>query len=83
MRDIVEMDDAVAYVQSVPSKPVEATSGFNWPAPCDLQAVKAFGVTFSGSMVERMKKEQASALLDAFQKMLEEHRQLVEILGVI
>ena len=33
--------------------------------------------------LERMKKEQASALLDAFQKMLEEHKQLVEILGVI
>lgn len=33
--------------------------------------------------LERMKKEQGSALLDAFQKMLEEHRQLVEILGVI
>ena len=60
MRDIVEMDDAAAYVPRAPGKPFEATGGFNWPAPCDLQAVKAFGVTFSGSMVERMKKEQAA-----------------------
>jgi hypothetical protein len=33
--------------------------------------------------LERMKKEQAARLLDAFQKMLEEHVQLVYILGVI
>ncbi|MFT6779064.1 MAG: hypothetical protein ACJAV1_003007, partial [Paraglaciecola sp.] len=33
--------------------------------------------------LERMKKEQAATLLDAFQKMLEEHVQLVYILGVI
>ena len=62
VRDIVEMDDAVAYVQSVPSKPVEATSGFNWLAPCDLQAAKAFGVTFSGAMVERVIKKPAACV---------------------
>jgi hypothetical protein len=33
--------------------------------------------------LERMKKEQTARLLDAFQKMLEEHVQLVYILGVI
>ena len=29
-------------------------------APCDLQAVKACGVTFAGSMVERVIEEQAA-----------------------
>lgn len=60
VRDIVEMDDAAASVRSALGKPVEATSGFNWPAPCGHQAVKTFGVTFSGSMVERVIKEQAT-----------------------
>lgn len=60
VRDILEMDDAAAYVRSAPGKPVEATSDFAWLAPCDLQAVKACGVTFAGSMVERVIEEQAA-----------------------
>jgi fumarylacetoacetate (FAA) hydrolase family protein len=68
--DICEMDDPAAYVRNAPGKQVgtlDEISG-NTPedpakphflAPCDLQAVKACGVTFASSMVERVIEEQA------------------------
>jgi len=57
-RDILERDDAADYVRAAPgcAVPDQAT----WLAPCDLQAVKACGVTFAGSMVERVIEEQAA-----------------------
>lgn len=69
--DIFEMDDPVGYVQSAPGKLVGSvnsigqniTDDFSKPhflAPCDLQAVKACGVTFANSMVERVIEEQAA-----------------------
>ncbi|WP_299081769.1 fumarylacetoacetate hydrolase family protein [uncultured Ruegeria sp.] len=60
-RDVLERDDAADYVSSAPGEalgPVEA--GHHWLAPCDLQPVKACGVTFAGSMVERVIEEQAA-----------------------
>ncbi|WP_298936184.1 fumarylacetoacetate hydrolase family protein [uncultured Ruegeria sp.] len=60
-RDVLERDDAADYVSSAPGEalgPVEA--GYHWLAPCDLQPVKACGVTFAGSMVERVIEEQAA-----------------------
>ncbi len=33
--------------------------GYRWLAPCDLQAVKACGVTFARSMIERVIEERA------------------------
>ena len=66
VRDVVELDDPVDYVQRVDGEYVGASDETNgekpWTmlAPCDLQAVKACGVTFSGSMVERVIEEQAS-----------------------
>lgn len=34
-------------------------SGFKWLAPCDLQVIKAAGVTFAASLLERVIEEQA------------------------
>ncbi|AKO99119.1 Fumarylacetoacetate (FAA) hydrolase family protein (plasmid) [Marinovum algicola DG 898] len=58
VRDIMEMDDPASYVAAAPGRPVEGE--WDWLAPCDLQAVKACGVTFAGSMVERVIEEQAA-----------------------
>lgn len=70
VRDICEMDDPAAYVRAAPGKPVgrlDEISGDtgdmarpHFLAPCDLQAVKACGVTFASSMVERVIEEQAA-----------------------
>jgi fumarylacetoacetate (FAA) hydrolase family protein len=69
VRDICEMDDPVAYVLGVDGRRVHTlemllsnVSQLDRPyllAPCDLQAVKACGVTFAGSMVERVIEERA------------------------
>ncbi|MFN6925009.1 MAG: fumarylacetoacetate hydrolase family protein [Tabrizicola sp.] len=70
VRDICELDDPVAHVRRAEGTPVAplgvllaAPAGdLSVPhllAPCDLQAVKACGVTFAGSMVERVIEERA------------------------
>ena len=59
VRDILEMEEAASYVASAKGQPVSLDSEWAWLAPCDLQAVKACGVTFAGSMVERVIEEQA------------------------
>lgn len=71
VRDICEMDDPVGYVLAAPGRDIgsveavaAATPGdetvVHFLAPCDLQAVKACGVTFANSMVERVIEERAS-----------------------
>ena len=71
VRDICEMDDPGGYVRTAPGRdlgPLEAlmaapVGDLSVPhllAPCDLQAVKACGVTFAGSMVERVIEERAA-----------------------
>jgi fumarylacetoacetate (FAA) hydrolase family protein len=71
VRDICEMDDPARYVQAAKGRdlgPVgtlmaAAVGDHSVPhllAPCDLQAVKACGVTFAGSMVERVIEERAA-----------------------
>ncbi len=61
VRDVLERGDAANYVRSVPGAAIGTLdSGHQWLAPCDLQAVKACGVTFAGSMVERVIEEQAA-----------------------
>ncbi|MCB2136146.1 MAG: fumarylacetoacetate hydrolase family protein [Rhodobacteraceae bacterium] len=64
VRDILEMGDPAAYVRSAAgerlSDPATLPKGVRWLAPCDLQAVKAAGVTFAGSMVERVIEEKAA-----------------------
>jgi fumarylacetoacetate (FAA) hydrolase family protein len=71
MRDLLELDDPVAHVDGVAGEALgtleEITAnsaiggtGARLLAPCDLQAVKAAGVTFARSMVERVIEEQAA-----------------------
>ena len=68
--DICEMDDPIGYVikakgvslgdiDSVAAARVGDANQTHFLAPCDLQAIKACGVTFASSMVERVIEEQA------------------------
>lgn len=69
--DICEMDDPTGYVRTAPgaslgtlaeiaSNRAGDMNSLHFLAPCDLQAVKACGVTFASSMVERVIEEQAA-----------------------
>ncbi|MCE7030020.1 fumarylacetoacetate hydrolase family protein [Jiella avicenniae] len=69
--DICEMDDPASYVRSAAGKDLGALADVAGEtdrsgekpyllAPCDLQAVKACGVTFASSMIERVIEEKAS-----------------------
>jgi fumarylacetoacetate (FAA) hydrolase family protein len=71
VRDVCEMDDPAAYVRTalgtalgsvdqVAAARVGDPSVVHFLAPCDLQPVKACGVTFARSMVERVIEEQAA-----------------------
>lgn len=71
VRDICEMEDPAGYVAAAQGRQLGAledissgTSGDlaapHLLAPCDLQAIKACGVTFAGSMVERVIEERAA-----------------------
>lgn len=64
VRDILELPRPASYVASADGEPIGNIddSGAPWSllAPCDLQAIKACGVTFCGSMVERVIEEQAA-----------------------
>lgn len=55
VRDVLERDDAASYVQNANG---DAIAG-DLLAPCDLQSIKASGVTFARSMVERVIEERA------------------------
>ncbi|MCD1635802.1 fumarylacetoacetate hydrolase family protein [Martelella mediterranea] len=71
VRDVCEMDDPADYVRTAEGTDIGAlddlervaSTGENVTrllAPCDLQAVKACGVTFARSMVERVIEERAA-----------------------
>lgn len=71
VRDICEMNDPAAYVQNISGRIIGTVDGIasstvsdlkqtHILAPCDLQSVKACGVTFASSMVERVIEEQAA-----------------------
>lgn len=71
VRDVLEKTDVAKYVTSahgrllgtvdeIASKDVSKNTEVHFLAPCDLQAVKACGVTFASSMVERVIEEQAA-----------------------
>ena len=71
VRDICEMDDPAGYLRAATGPDLgrfddlsAATAGdparLHFLAPNDLQAVKACGVTFARSMVERVIEEQAA-----------------------
>ena len=57
VRDILEMEDPLGYVRSADGAQVQPDSLL---APCDLQAIKACGVTFVNSMLERVIEERAA-----------------------
>lgn len=78
MRDLLERDDLVAYVQNtqgadlgsveaIAQASTEAPVAPHFLAPSDLQAIKAAGVTFAESMVERVIEEQAAGNADRAQ----------------
>ena len=70
VRDVLELDDPADHVRTAPGEslgaydaiadPTDGQDAPHWLAPCDLQAVKACGVTFAQSMVERVIEEQAA-----------------------
>ncbi|MBP0481171.1 fumarylacetoacetate hydrolase family protein [Sagittula salina] len=69
MRDLLERDDLLAFVRTAKGTDLCALSdlsadGVHLLAPCDLQVVKASGVTFAQSMVERVIEEQAAGDAD-------------------
>ncbi|WP_138469958.1 fumarylacetoacetate hydrolase family protein [Poseidonocella sp. HB161398] len=80
MRDLLELDDPAGHVRTAPGETVctaahlaevSAAAGpedLRFLAPCDLQAVKACGVTFAESMVERVIEEQAAGNPDRAQE---------------
>jgi fumarylacetoacetate (FAA) hydrolase family protein len=85
MRDLLERDDPVAFLlqqegehlaslEAVMGNSVEAAgdlSTMHLLAPCDLQAVKACGVTFARSMLERVIEEKAAGNPALAEKMRE------------
>jgi len=71
IRDICEMEDPAAYVaqadgpviaplETIAASTSGSPSAAYFLAPCDLQAIKACGVTFANSMVERVIEELAA-----------------------
>ncbi|MEI2297903.1 fumarylacetoacetate hydrolase family protein [Ensifer sp. MJa1] len=70
MRDLLELADPVAYVRSASGHRLGSLedclgaandpSGLHLLAPADLQAIKACGVTFARSMIERVIEERAA-----------------------
>jgi len=65
MRDLLEMENPVEWVKAAKGEDLgslEAYMDFGKQllAPCDLQAVKACGVTFVRSMIERVIEEKAA-----------------------
>lgn len=79
MRDLLELDDPAAYARDAPGTQVttltdlvagsvEGAAGLRLLPPCDLQAIKASGVTFAESMVERVIEEQAAGNADRAQE---------------
>lgn len=82
MRDLAEMDDPVGFVRAQEGKAIcnldDVLSGRaanpSMPrllAPCDLHAIKACGVTFARSMIERVIEERAAGNPDLASKIRE------------
>jgi fumarylacetoacetate (FAA) hydrolase family protein len=71
VRDARELPDPAGYLHDAPSENMGALSDLlaasfeaapgstHFLAPCDLQAIKACGVTFAWSMIERVIEERA------------------------
>ncbi|MDF8356429.1 fumarylacetoacetate hydrolase family protein [Ensifer adhaerens] len=82
MRDLLEMDDPVEFVRARQGRAIcaltevlsvapRASEAPRLLAPCDLQAIKACGVTFARSMLERVIEERAAGNPDLASKIRE------------
>lgn len=66
VRDVFELDDPLGHVRNAAGRDLcaveelDGAKGIRILAPCDLQAIKACGVTFAESMVERVIEERAA-----------------------
>lgn len=79
IRDICEMANPAAYVRNAKGADVGSAEDISnndvvatkhhFLAPCDLQTIKACGVTFASSMIERVIEEQAVDDLHKAQQM--------------
>lgn len=90
MRDLLELDDIQAFLDGIKGEVVCTVdelaassidadgSRIHILAPCDLQAVKAAGVTFARSMIERVIEERAKGDQS---KAAEIRAQIAEIIG--
>lgn len=62
--DICALPDPAGYVRATEGREIarldELPTNYELLAPCDLQAIKAAGVTFTRSMIERVIEERAS-----------------------
>jgi fumarylacetoacetate (FAA) hydrolase family protein len=73
MRDLLERNDTLEFIASLPAQKITSVTELATSsrlagddlrkrhilAPCDLQAIKACGVTFARSMIERVIEERA------------------------
>ena len=59
MSGLLELPDPAAVVRAAAGRHVGSIESVQFLAPCDLQVVKASGVTFASSLVERVIEEQA------------------------
>ena len=62
MRDLLELDDPETWLSGQAGARLGAVEDWsrNLLAPCDLQVIKACGVTFARSMIERVIEERAA-----------------------
>jgi fumarylacetoacetate (FAA) hydrolase family protein len=62
VRDLLELDDPVGYLVATEGRDLGSLADAlpTLLAPCDLQALKACGVTFARSMIERVIEERAA-----------------------
>lgn len=64
VRDLLELEDPAGWLRAAPGRPVgpldAVAAAGRLLAPCDLQALKACGVTFARSMLERVIEERAA-----------------------
>jgi len=59
MRDLLEQDDPATALRAAEGEDLGDISGLRLLAPADLQAIKACGVTFADSLLERVIEEMA------------------------
>ena len=85
MRDLLEMDDPAVFLSGIEGERISSLEALlegsveaagdlarmHLLAPCDLQAVKACGVTFARSMIERVIEEKAAGNPALAEKMRE------------